>query len=81
MEILINRSGDVRCLHSDEIVLRTLGRLTISRASQVEPTSDGRWMADLAPVDGPNLGPFLTRAQALQAETTWLTLNRVMPVR
>ena len=39
----------------------------------VEPTADGRWIADLWPVDGPPLGPFPSRSQALSAEHNWLT--------
>jgi hypothetical protein len=38
----------------------------------VEPTLDGRWTADLAPVHGPVLGPFSSRSEALTAERHWL---------
>jgi hypothetical protein len=47
----------------------------IRRASQVDPTADGHWTADLTPMNGPLLGPYLTRADALTAETEWLTQN------
>ena len=34
------------------------------------------WTADLSPCDGPVLGPFRTRAEALQAERQWLRVER-----
>ena len=52
--------------------LALLGRLKIARGSHVEPTADGRWSADLAPVGGPVLGPFSHRSEALAAERQWL---------
>jgi len=54
----INRQGQVRCLYSEQIDLGALGGLTIRRASQVEPDAKGQWLADLAPVGGPCLGPL-----------------------
>ena len=36
------------------------------------PDDQGRWWADLAPVDGPTFGPFDRRTQALDAERAWL---------
>ena len=38
------------------------------RASHVEPNDQGRWFADLAPVNGPILGPYTRRTEALEAE-------------
>jgi hypothetical protein len=52
--------------------LDALGRPTILRASHVEPDQQGRWQADLSPVGGPVLGPFLRRSEALEAERSWL---------
>ena len=52
--------------------LLALGRAAIRRASHVEPTPEGRWTADLGPMAGPVLGPFDTRAAALEAEQMWL---------
>jgi hypothetical protein len=54
--------------------------MEITRASLVEPTPSGRWIADMSPaikqfnldVDNPILGPFTTRAAALKAEHEWL---------
>lgn len=33
------------------------------------------WQADLAPVNGPVLGPFTIRGQAIDAEVQWLHAN------
>ena len=72
MKLLIRPDGTVRAIYQEEIDLAALGRPTITRASHVEPTSEGRWLADLAPVGGPVLGPFDRRSEALQAEHDWL---------
>jgi hypothetical protein len=37
-----------------------------------EPDASGQWLADLAPVSGPILGPFAQRSEALAAESDWL---------
>ena len=79
MDLLIEPSGTVRCVFGEEIDLGELGQLSIRRGSHVEPTPDGRWTADLAPVDGPLLGPFPTRTAALDAEVTWLQENWLLP--
>jgi hypothetical protein len=72
MELLISPNGTVHCLYGEEIELAKLGQLTIRRASHVEPDQQGRWLADLAPVGGPILGPFGLRSEALEAERLWL---------
>ena len=72
MELLIGATGNVRCVYGEELDLRALGTLSIRRGSYVEPTADGRWTADLAPVGGPILGPFEHRCSALNAEIAWL---------
>jgi len=72
MDLIIAPGGGVRCIYSEAIDLHVLGRLSIRRASHVEPTDDGRWLADLSPVAGPTLGPFDLRTDALAAEIVWL---------
>jgi hypothetical protein len=72
MHLVVTPQGDVRCIYGEEIDLRSIGSLEIRRASHVEPTDDGRWLADLSPVGGPLLGPFDHRTDALSAETAWL---------
>jgi hypothetical protein len=79
MRLVIDRRGGVRAVYDEALDLAALGRLEIRRASFVEPGTDGRWYADLAPVLGPVLGPFDRRSAALEAEHAWLEacwLNR-----
>jgi hypothetical protein len=75
MQLTILTDGSVRCIYDETIDLTALGLLTISRASHVEPDSNGQWFADLRPVGGPILGPFTVRSEALAAERTWLEQN------
>lgn len=75
MQLVIDPSGCVRCVYSESLPLAELGRLTIARGSQVEPTEAGHWTADLSPVSGPILGPFANRSAALDAERDWLERN------
>ena len=72
MELVVDAGGDVRCIYGEELDLRELGKLQITRASHVEPDRDGFWWADMGPVDGPVLGPFRNRTEALGAEWVWL---------
>ena len=75
MDLIVQPDGSVRCVYGEELELHEIGRLTIARASHVEPTEDGRWTADLGPVNGPVLGPFYHRSDALDAESQWLSAN------
>ena len=72
MELVVDAGGSVRCIYDEGIDLREIGTLKITRASHVEPDRDGFWWADMGPVDGPVLGPFRSRTEALGAETEWL---------
>lgn len=72
MQLVFEPNGGCRCVYAEHIELSQLGQLQIRRASHVEPDDTGHWMADLSPVNGPTLGPFRSRQQALQAELTWL---------
>ena len=73
MFVWIRPDGTVDLVYDDTVRgLLALGRAAIRRASYVEPTPDGRWTADLGPMEGPVLGPFETRAAALDAERGWL---------
>ena len=71
MQMMIDPTGTLRCVYDEAIDLAAIGTLEISRASHTEPDERGRWVADLAPVDGPSLGPFDQRSQALAAEQQW----------
>ena len=68
MELVVGLDGGVRCIYDESLDLRALGKLQITRASHVEPDSDGNWFADMGPSGGPVLGPFQTRGQALHGE-------------
>jgi hypothetical protein len=70
--LIVDPHGSARCLYSETIDLTSLGSLSIQRASHVEPDEVGQWWADLAPVQGPRLGPFTRRSAALDAERQWL---------
>ena len=72
MQMVVQPNGRVRCLYGEELDLHALGNLSIDRGSRVEPTAKGQWTADLSPVDGPVLGPFRCRSDALTAERQWL---------
>ncbi len=77
MELVVDAGGDVRCVYGEELDLREIGTLKITRASHVEPDRDGFWWADMGPVDGPVLGPYGSRSEALQAERGWLGAARL----
>lgn len=72
--INISEAGEVTAIYDDDLrgLMTSLGPLQIRRVSHVEPDESGLWWADMAPLNGPQLGPFLLRAQALQAEREWL---------
>jgi hypothetical protein len=72
MELVVDAGGGVRCVYGEELDLRELGSLQITRASHVEPDRGGFWWADMGPVGGPVLGPFRNRTEAIQAEREWL---------
>ena len=75
MELIVQPDGNVRCVYDETLELGSIGCLTISRASHVEPNPHGGWLADLSPVGGPSLGPFPRRSEALTAELDWLAAH------
>ncbi len=79
MQLLVTPAGAVRSIYSEEIDLSTLGNLDVRRGSHVEPTGNGQWTADLSPVNGPMLGSFDRRSEALAAEVAWLEANWLRP--
>ncbi len=70
-------AGSIATLYDETLELAALGRVSITRASHVEPDPLGRWLADLSPVAGPVLGPFASRSEALRAERDWLLAHRL----
>lgn len=79
-DLVITFDGGTATAVYDDRLLPTFralgGELTVARASHVEPAPGGGWTADMAPVGGPVLGPFTTRAQALHEERQWLAQER-----
>ena len=75
IEVVVTPGGLTKSVFDDLLDLRQLGAIEIERGSHVEPTPSGDWLADLAPVDGPVLGPFDKRIEALAAEAAWLQKN------
>jgi hypothetical protein len=75
MDLQIDPCGTVPCVYAEILDLSTLGILTITRASHVEPDVQGQWWSDLSPVQGPKLGPFDRRSEALAAEAAWLAAH------
>lgn len=79
---VISKDGDILTIYDDSLLDFEAqgGDIIIRRASHVEPVFSNElfcngWMADLAPVGGPKLGPFTTRQKALDAELEWLCKN------
>ena len=72
MQIVIKPSGVFISVYNDSLDCGEFGRPQIRRASHVEPDASGRWFADLSPVDGPKLGPFDKRSEALEAELEYV---------
>ena len=79
MQLLVETNGSCRCVYSEAIDIRRIGNTSIQRGSHVEPTADGQWTADLSPVNGPVLGPYSTRTEALDAEVAWLLKHWLTP--
>lgn len=79
MQLVVHPDGQVRCIYDEKIDLTALGQLSITRASHVEPDSDGNWWADLRGANGPIIGPFAKRSAALIPEVAWLEAHWLMP--
>jgi hypothetical protein len=72
MQIVIKPTGVFISLYSDSFEYGELGKPQIRRASHVEPDDTGHWFADLSPVNGPKLGPFDKRNEAIDAELEYV---------
>jgi hypothetical protein len=69
----IQADGTVEFVYTDALQpLVASGAATVRRVSHVEPDGQGGWTADMSPVGGPVLGPFVLREAALQIERMWL---------
>lgn len=74
MKLYVRPDGTLQAIYDEALDLQNIGGVNIKRASHVEPTPEhpGQWTADMTPVNGPVLGPFSTRREALAAEVAWL---------
>lgn len=75
--MIVQPNGEITTLYAEVLDLAALGALKIARASEVEPDDQGDWWAQI--LDGPRLGPFPLRSQALAAEVAWLIEHRLLP--
>jgi hypothetical protein len=75
MDLVITPTGEITTIYSEVLDLTALGVQRIERASRVEPDEQGRWWAEI--IDGPKLGPFDRRSEALAAEVAWLREHRL----
>ena len=75
MQLIVETNGWIRMIYDEVIDLGALGTRSIRRASHVEPAASGRWLVNLAPVNGPQLGPFDQRSVAIETERAWLELH------
>jgi hypothetical protein len=72
MILMVSPNGDIRGIYTDDFPWRELGKTLVQRASHVEPDHLGLWYADLSLRNGPRIGPFAKRAEAIAAEVAWL---------
>lgn len=73
MIVHIDPRGRLTLVYLDRLAeLLEHGLATVRRASHVEPGPAGGWTVDLSPSQGPVLGPYRLRAQALAVEAGWL---------
>ena len=79
--LVIEPDGTLRCIYDEVLDWQEFGAPVIHRGSHVEPDDQGNWFADLAPVQGPKLGPFIRRSDALTAERQWLTSHWLTAAR
>ena len=80
MTIIFGTDGHLRFIYDDatkRLVDDFTTNAVIRRASNVEPTHDGQWEADMALAGGPVLGPYEDRGDALSEERAWLNLNNI----
>ena len=75
MTLLIDPTGEITTIYQEVLDLAALGSQRIERASHVEPDAHGLWWAEI--IDGPRLGPFQRRSDALAAEVDWLLKHRL----
>ena len=77
--VVIRPDGAIEFIYDDTFApVLEAGDFNVRRASHVEPTKDGQWQADMAPVGGPVLPPAATRHAALAQENRWLEVHLLL---
>lgn len=66
--IVISDGGVIEHIYTELFDLTECGTSTITRASHVEPSLDGTWYVDLAPIGGEVVPGFAKRSDALNYE-------------
>ena len=77
MILSISPQGDIRGIYNDDFPWLELGKALVQRASNVEPDHLGLWWADLFLSNGPKIGPFARRSDAIAAEIRWLETHHL----
>ena len=74
MKIKIDKKGNISFVYRDDYLkFKNAGKITIKRASNVEPTADNKWMVDFKPLGiKKKIGPFKTRKEALEKEHIYI---------
>jgi hypothetical protein len=76
LKIKVEPDGTVTHIYTEKLDLSGIGKAQTRRASHVEPNDNNEWTADMVlSNNGPILGPFPTRSEALAAEVEWLEMN------
>lgn len=75
--VTIRKDGVIEFIYDDDLkgFIDDSEEKKVFRASHVEPDGTGDWWADLSPINGPKLGPFSKRQDALDAEVNWIQNN------
>lgn len=78
MNVIIDQQGNLRTIYNEALDLSACGEVTITRASNVEWSPGIGWHAYMGEpfnMDGPVLGPFAKRSEALAAEVAFIEEN------
>jgi len=72
MQLVVKPTGILIGIYDDSLDYGKFGKHRIRRVSYVEPDEQGRWFADMTLSEGPILGPFDKRHEAITAELEFL---------
>ena len=72
MQIIVKPTGVFISVYDDAFDYGDFCKPQIRRVSQIEPDDSGGWIADLSPINGPKLGSFDKRNEAIEAELEYV---------